>query len=90
MKQISLKDLEKLAVKMIMVPDTGVKFVDAEAEASGLSITKDRDNGRTPWMKFEPWSFSSEEDWKALCNLVGCDPEETNSIKLYVDHADID
>ena len=90
MKQINSKDLRETVIKMMIVPSTGTKFADAEAELPGLSITKDRDSSRTPWMKFEPWSFSSEEDWKALCNLVGCDPEETNSIKLYVDHADID
>ena len=55
-----------------------------KGDAAGLSITKDRVDPKIPWIKFNRWSFATQEDWETVCEIAGCDPEETENVKIYI------
>lgn len=53
-------------------------------DAAGLSITNDRRNPRIPWIQFSRWSFASDEDWEAVCEMADCNPNEVDTVKIYI------
>lgn len=36
------------------------------------------------WIKFIRESFATDEDWEAVCEEVGADPETTESVTIYI------
>lgn len=61
-----------------------------KGDAAGLSITKDRIDPKIPWIKFNRWSFATQEDWETVCEIAGCDPEETETVKIYIHDVECD
>lgn len=41
------------------------------------------------WIKVNRDSFATNEDWETVCEEVGADPENTESIKIYIDSSEI-
>ena len=40
------------------------------------------------WISFTRDSFATDEDWEAVCEEVGADPEETRSVRIYIRKAE--
>ena len=53
-------------------------------DAAGLSITNDRVDSKIPWVELDHYSFTNEEDWKAVCEIADCNPEETEKVRVYI------
>lgn len=74
---MALKELADLKRAGLMIPIP-------KGDAAGLSITNDRVDPRIPWIELDRYAFSDEDDWKAICEMADCDPEETDRVRIYI------
>lgn len=58
--------------------------VKLKGTAAGLSNTNDRVDPNIPWIEFDRYSFSNDDDWAAICEIAGKDPSEVEKVRLYV------
>ena len=68
-----------------------LKDLSPSGPAAGLSVAGSEGNRpRTPWIKLDKWSFTNETDWEMLCKMADADPNETESIKIYIDAIEVE
>lgn len=53
-------------------------------DAMELAATREREDSKHPWIEADRYAFTEPDDWRAICELAGRDPDETQKVRIYI------